>query len=231
MKIGIIGTGQIGTTLVQRLSAAGHQVKIANSRGPASLAALAAATGARAVPVTEAVVDVDVVVVSIPLLSIPQLPAGLFDRAAPSTIVIDTGNYYPRQRDGKIAEIEDGMLESRWTELHLKRPVIKAFNNIYATHLKSLNLPAGAPGRIALPVAGDDAQAKAVVMRIIDLIGFDAVDAGGMDESWRQQPGTPVYTGDFDIDGTRRALAQARPGRGDEWRATAASPGSFEQPL
>lgn len=230
MKIGIIGAGQIGTTLVQRLSAAGHQVKIANSRGPESLAALAAETGARAVPVTEAVVDADVIVVSIPLLSVPHLPAGLFDRAAPSAVIIDTGNYYPRQRDGKIAEIEDGMLESRWTEMHLQRPVIKAFNNIYATHLKTMNLPAGAPGRIALPVAGDNAQAKAVVMKIIDIIGFDAVDTGGMDESWRQQPGTPVYTADLDSEGTRRALAQAQPARTEDWRATPNSPGNFEQP-
>lgn len=230
MKIGIIGTGQIGAILVQRLSAAGHQVKMANSRGPASLAALAAATGALAVPVAEAVVDVDVAVVSIPLLNIPQLPADLFDRAAPSTVIIDTGNYYPRHRDGKIAAIEDGMLESRWTGMHLQRPVIKAFNNIYAAHLQSMNLPAGAPGRIALPVAGDDAGAKAVVMQIIDIIGFDAVDTGGMDESWRQQPGTPVYTADLDIEGTRRALAQARPDRTEDWKATPDSPGTFEQP-
>lgn len=230
MKIGIIGSGQIGTTLIQRLSQAGHQLKIANSRGPQSLAALAGETGAQAVPVTEAVLDVDVVVVSIPLLNIPQLPADLFAQASPSTIVIDTGNYYPRHRDGRIAAIEDGMLESRWTESFLKRPVIKAFNNIYATHLKSMNVPAGTPGRIALPVAGDDPKAKAVVMALIDVIGFDAVDTGGMDDSWRQQPGTPVYTADFDAAGTRRALAQAQPGRSAEWRATPNSPGTFEQP-
>ncbi|TFW21363.1 NADPH-dependent F420 reductase [Duganella callida] len=230
MKIGIIGAGQIGATLVQRWRQAGHQVKIANARGPHTLAALAAATGATAVTVHDAMRDVDVVVVSIPLLNIAQLPADLFDHAAPSTIVIDTGNYYPRQRDGRIGAIEEGMLESRWTEAHLRRPVIKAFNNIYATHLKTLNRPSGTPGRIALPVAGDDKVAKAVVMQLIDEVGFDAVDAGSLDESWRQQPGTPVYTGDFDVAGTVRALAQAQPGRGSDWRATAASPGTFEQP-
>lgn len=230
MKIGIIGSGQIGSTLAERWSAAGHQVKIANSRGPASLAALAAATGAIPVEVSDAVQDVDVVVVSIPLLAVPQLPADLFTRTAPDTIVIDTGNYYPRQRDGKLAAIEDGMLESRWTEQYLKRPVVKAFNNIYATHLKSLNRPTGAAGRIALPIAGDDARAKAVVTQLVDLVGFDAVDAGGLDESWRQQPGTPVYTADRDIAGTRDALEQAAAGRSEEWRATPASPGSFEQP-
>lgn len=230
MKIGIIGSGQIGSTLAARWSAAGHQVKIANSRGPASLAALASATGASAVDVGDAVLDVDVVVISIPLLAVPQLPADLFGRAAPDTIVIDTGNYYPRQRDGRLAEIEDGMLESLWTAKHLKRPVIKAFNNIYATHLKALNRPAGAANRIALPIAGDDANAKAVVAQLVDLVGFDAVDAGGLDNSWRQQPGTPVYTADRDVAGTRAALAQAVAGRTEDWRATPNSPGSFEQP-
>ena len=120
------------------------------------------------------------------------------------------------QRDGRIEGIESGLPESRWVEQQLGRPVIKAFNNIYARHLLELGKPAGAAKRIALPVAGDDAAAKTVVLRLVDELGFDAVDAGGLDESWRQQPGTPVYTKDFDAAGVKRARASSRFAR---WRA------------
>src|SRR6476661_4009188 len=122
------------------------------------------------------------------------------------------------------------MTESRWVAQQLNRPVVKAFNNIYARHLMELGQPKGTPGRIALPVAGDDGAAKAVVLRLIDELGFDGVDAGGLDESWRQQPGTPVYTKDFDAAGVKRALASARPERTADWRATGASPGNFAKP-
>src|SRR4051794_6149286 len=90
--------------------------------------------------------------------------------------------------------------------------------------------PAGTPGRIALPVAGDDAAAKAVVLRLIDELGFDGVDAGGLDESWRQQPDTPVYGTNHVAEGVRRALAEASPERKPEWRATPNSPGDFASP-
>jgi predicted dinucleotide-binding enzyme len=220
MKIGIIGAGQIGGTLTRRLSALGHDVSVANSRGPKTLTGLAAETGATAVPVTEAARDAEVVVVTIPLKNVPELPAGLFDRAAKNAVVIDTGNYYPRQRDGQIEPIEAGMPESRWVEQQLAHPVVKAFNNIYADHLLKRGRPAGTAGRIALPVAGDDKAAKAVVVRLLDQLGFDGVDAGGLDESWRQQPGTPVYGTDLDAAGVRRALSQASSERTSEWRAS-----------
>jgi predicted dinucleotide-binding enzyme len=135
-------------------------------------------------------------------------------------VVVDTGNYYPRQRDGRIAEIEQGMPESRWVEKQLGRPVVKAFNNIHAEHLMKYGRPAGAPGRLALPVAGDDPSAKAVVMRLIDELGFAPVDAGGLDESWRQQPDTPVYGTNHDAEGVRRGLAEASPERKPEWRTS-----------
>jgi predicted dinucleotide-binding enzyme len=137
---------------------------------------------------------------------------------------------YPRQRDGHIEEIEGGVTESRWVEKQLGRPVFKAFDNIYAKHLMEHGRPAGAPGRIALPVAGDDAAAKAVVLRLLDELGFDGVDAGGLDESWRQQPGTPVYAKDYDAQGVRRALAEATPERKPEWRGTTSRPGNFGSP-
>ena len=110
------------------------------------------------------------------------------------------------------------------------RPVVKAFNNIYARHLLELGRPAGRAGRIALPVAGDDASAKAVVLKLVDELGFDGVDAGGLDKSWRQQPGTPVYAKDFDAEGVWRALSEAKKERTLEWRGTENSPGSFAAP-
>ena len=230
MKIGIIGAGQIGGTLTRRLTALGHEVFVANSRGPDTLTALAAETGATAVSVREAVRGVDLVVVTIPEKNIPNLPAGLFADTEERVAVVDTGNYYPRQRDGRIEAIEAGMPESRWVEQQLGRPVVKAFNNIYARHLLELGRPAGSPGRIALPVAGDDEAAKAIVLRLIDELGFDGVDAGGLDESWRQQPNTPVYAKDFDAAGVLRALAAASRDRAAEWSATPDSPGSFAAP-
>jgi len=229
MKIGIIGAGNIGGTLTRRLAALGHEVFVANSRGPETLRELAAETGATAVSVTDAARDKDVVVVTIPEKNVPDLPDDLFADAG-DVVVVDTGNYYPQQRDGRIDAIEDGMVESRWVQQQLGRPVIKAFNNIYADHLRDNGRPAGTPGRIALPVAGDDDRAKAVVMQLIDELGFDAVDAGSLDQSWRQQPGTPVYTTDLDADGVRRALSQASPQRSPQWRATPHSPGSFVNP-
>jgi predicted dinucleotide-binding enzyme len=230
MKIGIIGAGQIGGTLTRRLRELGHEISVANSRGPETLADLAAETGATAVSVPEAVRGADLVIVTIPEKNVPSLPPGLFADTDEGVVVVDTGNYYPRQRDGRIEGIEAGMPESRWVEQQLGRPVVKAFNNIYARHLQELGRPAGSPGRIALPIAGDDEAAKAVVLQLLDELGFDGVDAGGLDESWRQQPGTPVYTKDFDADGVRRALSEASRERTPEWRATPNSPGSFAAP-
>ncbi len=225
MKIGIIGAGHIGGNLTRRLTSLGHEVKVANSRGPETLTDLAVETGATAVPVEEVVPGSELVVVSIPQKSVPQLPHGLFADAGDDLVVVDTNNYY-HQRDGRIAEIEDGMTESRWVSQQLGRPVVKAFNNVYAQHLLERGQSAGSPGRIALPVAGDDDDAKAVVLRLIDELGFDGVDAGSLDESWRQQPGAPAYGTDNDVDGLRRALAEATPDRKPEFRAPVGSSGA-----
>src|SRR5512133_2987720 len=230
MRIGIIGAGNIGGNLTRRFRELGHEVFVANSRGPQSLAGLAQETGAKPVTVSEAARSGEAVIVTIPERNIPDLPKKLFAELGDNVVVVDTGNYYPRQRDGKIREIEEGMTESRWVERQLGHPVIKAFNNIYAQHLLEGGKPAGSPGRIALPVAGDDARAKDVVMRLIDELGFEPVNAGGLDESWRQQPATPVYAADFDAEGVRRALAQASPERKKEWYATPNSPGDLAKP-
>jgi 8-hydroxy-5-deazaflavin:NADPH oxidoreductase len=219
MRIGIIGAGQIGGTLARRLRALGHDVSIANSRGPETLGELAKETGATPVTVEEAARAGDVVIVTIPLRNIPRLPAGLFEGVPEGVVVVDTSNYYPQQRDGRIDSIENGTTESRWVADRLGRTVVKAFNTIYARHLLERGKPKGAPGRIALPVAGDDTRAKDAVIRLLDELGFDGVDAGSLDESWRQQPATPVYGTDLDADGVRRALKDAKRERTLAFRA------------
>ncbi|MGB6987023.1 MAG: NAD(P)-binding domain-containing protein [Candidatus Aquilonibacter sp.] len=219
MNIGIIGAGNIGGNLTRRLTALGHNVSVANSRGPESLWQLTHETGAKAVTVSEAVQNKDLIIVTIPEKNIPTLPKGLFDNLGPNVVVVDTGNYYPQQRDGRIAGIEDGLTESVWVQQQLGHPVIKAFNNIYAAHLLANGKPKGAPGRVALPVAGDDPKAKKIVMDLVDQLGFDPVDDGTIVDSWRQQPGTPVYAEDLDAAGVRRALGEASKDRKPEWRA------------
>lgn len=219
MDIGIIGAGHIGGTLARRLTALGHNVFVANSRGPETLADLARETGATPVTAYEAARRGEIVIVTIPEKNIPKLPRDLFKDVPEDVVVVDTGNYYPQQRDGKIDGIERGGTESRWVSEQLGRPVVKAFNNIYADHLLRLGRPSGTAGRIALPVAGDDKQAKAKVLDLIDELGFDGVDAGSIDESWRQQPDTPVYGTDFDAEGVKRGLAEASAERKPEWRA------------
>lgn len=230
MRTGIIGAGNIGGTLTRRLRAVGHDVAVANSRGPETLTDLAEETGAVPVDVTEVVRDVEVVVVAIPERSVAALPAGLFDDAADSLVVVDAGNYYPRERDGRIEAIENGLTESGWVARQLRRPVIKAFNNIVATHLLEAGRPAGATHRIALPIAGDDPAAKRTVMQLVDQLGFDPVDAGTLADSWRQQPGTPVYLADLDVAGTKDALGQAQPERQPAFQGSDQSPGSFAAP-
>lgn len=218
MRIGIIGAGNIGGTLTRRLTSLGHDVSVANSRGPETLRELAAETGATAVSAHDAAGDAELVVVTIPMKAIPQLDGGILDARSAGAPVVDTGNYYPG-RDGRIAEIEEGTPESVWVSRQLGQPVIKAFNNIYAEHLLRLGRPAGSAGRIALPVAGDDPEDKAKVMQLVDELGFDPVDAGPLTESWRQQPGTPCYAADLDAERLPGALAAAPPERPAEFRA------------
>ncbi|MFU8853778.1 NADPH-dependent F420 reductase [Micromonospora sp. SL1-18] len=208
MKIGIIGSGHIGGTLTRRLRVLGHDVTVTNSRGPQSLTDLAAETGATAGTLEEAVQGAELVVIAVPLKAVPDLPAAPFD----GKLVVDADNYYP-ERDGDIPDLLDRSLtSSRWTAEHLKGArVVKTFNTIQAPHLMDNGRPAGASDRIALPVAGDDPAAKRVVMELVDELGFDPVDAGTLDASWRQQPGTPVYAADRDVDGVRQGLAAARP--------------------
>jgi predicted dinucleotide-binding enzyme len=192
MNIGVIGPGDIGEVIVRKLRDADYPVKMANSRGPESLRGLAAKTGAMPVSVEQVVHNVDILFIVVPQKAIPKLPKGLLNKAKKETIVIDVGNYYPF-RDGRIDEIENGLTESVWVERQLGRPVVKVFNSIIAKALAEAGRPAGSRDRVALPISGDDPKAKEIVAQVIDRIGFDSVDAGTIADSWRQQPGSPVY--------------------------------------
>ena len=211
-NIGIIGTGHIGATLVRKLTGAGHAVRMANSRGPETLAELAEETGAQAVTAEEAVQGVDVVILSIPLNKLPLMKP-LLAQLPDGVIVADTSNYYPL-RDGNIPALDSsgGLTESEWVSEQIGHPVIKAWNNVLAGTFAEKGLPRGAhdgEGRIALSVAGDDPAAKQTVLSLVEDTGFDAIDGGTLAESWRQQPGTPGYCTEQTSDELRSALAAA----------------------
>jgi 8-hydroxy-5-deazaflavin:NADPH oxidoreductase len=219
MKIGIIGAGNIGSVLALHFRRLRHTVLIANSRAPETLSQLAHKTGAIPVDISETARGVDLLVITIPMKSVPLLPKDLLSDLPSSSPIIDTGNYYPL-RDGLISEIEDGMVESEWTSRILGRPVIKALNNIVADSLLHKGLPAGSKERIALPVSGDDLKSKQLVMALLDQMGFDAIDAGPLSESWRYQPGTAAYCPDPTVQQLPKLLQRAKrdnaPGNRDQ---------------
>lgn len=206
MEIGIIGSGNIGSTLAGYLTALGHQVSIANSRGPETLGGIAAKTGAKATTAEQAASAKHLVILAIPQKATVNLPIDIL--SASKAIVVDAGNYYP-SRDGQITEITNGATDSEWVSKVIGHPVIKAFNNIVAPSLASKAVPSGNANRIALSVAGDDAEQRQVVMNLIDEIGFNAIDGGLLSESWRQQPGAPAYCQDLDKEKLKAALLQA----------------------
>jgi predicted dinucleotide-binding enzyme len=190
--LGIIGAGMIGGTVARLAITAGIDVVVANSRGPETLAELVADLGgrARAATAEEAAEAGDLVVVSVPLSAYERLPA----KALAGRTVLDTINYYP-QRDGRFAVLDaNGSTTSELVQRHLADSrIVKAFNNITFFSLGDLARPTGAADRTALPIAGDDAGAKGEAAALLDALGYDAVDLGGLAESWRSEPGTPVY--------------------------------------
>jgi hypothetical protein len=190
--VGFIGSGNIGSTVARLSVAAGYDVIMSNSRGPQTLQELVAELGPRARAGTgeQAAGEGDLTVVTIPLKAYRTIPAA----ALTGKTVIDTCNYYP-ERDGKFAEIDDGsMTSSEVIQQHLAGAhVVKVFNNIFFKHLLSLSRPHGAAARTFLPIAGDDAGAKAEVTAFLDAIGYGSVDVGPLSESWRQEPGAPAY--------------------------------------
>lgn len=189
MNIGILGAGMIGKQLALKLAAAGHDVAIANTRGPETIGQDLLATGAKAVTAKQAVSSREVVIVSIPLERIPDL-APLFSGVSDEVVVIDTSNYWP-YRTGIIKAIEAGQVESEWVEEQLGRRVAKAWNAIMFSSLENKGRPVGAPDRLAIPVAADVEYDRRIAMSLVEDTGFDAVDAGTIADSWRQQPAAP----------------------------------------
>ncbi len=221
MKIGVIGIGEIGGTLARKWRLAGHVVRVANSRGPDAAKQFADEIGAEASDIYGAVEGADVVLLSMPFPAIASLREDLFVRAGANFVIIDTSNYYPDVRDPRIPAIDDGMTESVWVSQQLDHPIFKAFNSLMFHSLSELGRPEGTPGRLAMPVAGDDARGKQIVMSLVNEAGFDPVDAGSLEESWRQQPSTPAYCCDYGVDRTLEGIRMAVKGRAAQLRDTA----------
>jgi predicted dinucleotide-binding enzyme len=219
MRIGIIGAGSMGVILTRHLARLGYHVSIANSRGPESLTTLAAEIGATPVSVVDVVQAGEIVILAIPTKAVAQLPRRLFANMPGSVVVIDIGNYHPELRDGRIEAIDQGMPDSQWVVHQIGHPVIKAFNNIYAQSLLEKGVPRGTKERIALPVAGDSLDSKATVLRLVNELGFDPVDGGDLDNSWRQQTGAPAYCQDLEVAALQRALAEADRSQVAKYRA------------
>lgn len=207
MKLGIIGTGPIGTSLARTFSVGGHDVQVANSRGPETVDAAVLEFGTRAVTAEQAVQGKDVIILSVPFARMPDV-AGLFASVPAETVVIDTSNYFPQLGD-PIDAVDGGQVESLWVAEQLGRPVGKAWNAALAGTLQTRGVPAEAPGRIALPVAADSDEARRVGMRLVDESGFDPYDAGVLADSWRQQPMTPAYCTELSLRDLEPALAAA----------------------
>ncbi len=206
MKIGIIGIGAIGSTIAKKLAAAGHDVKVTSTAAPNELAIKATELNAMPATIEEVVKEVDVIFLSIPIIAIPKLPNDLFKDLPSSTIIVDTTNYYPF-RDGEIDDLKNGKIESEWVSEQIGQPVIKAFNNLLAHTLENLGISKESENRIAMAIAGNDENAKEIVKRLISETGFNAVDAGQLPESWRQQPGTPTYCTELNATDLQQALA------------------------
>lgn len=206
MRIGIIGAGFIGRAVAGAAVKAGHDVMVSNSRSPATLFSLTGTIGCKAGTAAEAAAFGELVLVAIPLHAYQSIPVAPLE----GKIVLDSSNYYP-QRDGHIAELdEEEVTVSGLLARHLpKSRVVKAFNAIAAGDIEKDCLPTGSPERRALPIAGDDLEAKQMVSAFFDQIGYDVVDAGPLTEEWRFQKDTPGYCVPFNREKLQAALAAA----------------------
>jgi len=205
MEIGIVGAGLIGGTLARKLAALGHKVRIANSKAPTTLGEFTGEPSITPMWAAAAVEGADLAVLTVPLKAVSDLPADVVASLASVPIVIDTCNYYP-VRDGRIDALDQGMTDSSWVASILGRPVYKVFNNIAAPSLKYKS-SIEPTERVGLAVAGADSADKHTVFALVDQLGFDPVDGGTLDQSWRQQPGTPTYCLDLEASELQDGLA------------------------
>lgn len=205
MKFGIIGAGTIGSIISKKLVKNGHEVKIADARGIEHLEGKELA--GTPVLIEDVITNIEVLIISLPLTALPSI-RNIIEQVGEEVIVVDTSNYYP-SRDQKIAEIENGMVESDWVSNQLGKPIIKAFNNLLAHTLENEGTPEGASGRIAMAIAGNDVSQKQIIMDVVNQLGFDTVDSGSLSDSWRQQPGTPAYCTELTKEELTKALEKA----------------------
>ncbi|MEH7747992.1 NAD(P)-binding domain-containing protein [Neobacillus drentensis] len=205
MRFGIIGAGPIGSIISKKLVMIGYDVKIADARGIERLEGKEFA--GTPVRVEDVIKNIEVLIISLPIKAMPSI-RDIIDQVGEEVIIVDTSNYYPF-RDGKIEEIENGIVESVWVSNQLGRPIIKAFNNLLAYTLENEGISEDSGRRIAMAVAGNDPLQKQVVMDVVNELGFDAVDSGSLSDSWRQQPGTPAYCTELTKDELTKALKKA----------------------
>jgi len=205
MRFGIIGAGSIGSIISKKLVENDHDVKIADAREMEHLEGKELA--GTPVRVEDAIKNIEVLIISLPTKAIPSI-RDIINQVEEEVIIVDTSNYYPF-RDDEIEEIENGMVESVWVLNQLGRPVIKAFNNLLAYTLENEGTSEDSSGRIAMAVAGDDPAQKQIVRDVVHELGFDAVDSGSLNDSWRQQPGTPAYCTELTKDELTKALKKA----------------------
>jgi predicted dinucleotide-binding enzyme len=205
MKFGIIGAGTIGSIISKKLVKNGHDVKIADARGIEHLEGKDLA--GTPVLIEDVMTNIEVLIISLPLTALPSI-RNIIEQVGEEVIVVDTSNYYP-SRDQKIAEIENGMVESDWVSNQLGKPIIKAFNNLLAHTLENEGTPEGTSGRIAMAIAGNDVSQKQIIMDVVNQLGFDTVDSGSLSDSWRQQPGTPAYCTELTKEELTKALEKA----------------------
>lgn len=205
MKFGIIGAGTIGSIISKKLVKNGHDVKIADARGIEHLEGKKLA--GTPVLIEDVMTNIEVLIISLPLTALPSI-RNIIEQVGEEVIVVDTSNYYP-SRDQKIAEIENGMVESDWVSNQLGKPIIKAFNNLLAHTLENEGTPEGTSGRIAMAIAGNDVSQKQIIMDVVNQLGFDTVDSGSLSDSWRQQPGTPAYCTELTKEELTKALEKA----------------------
>ncbi|MFV8376580.1 NADPH-dependent F420 reductase [Flavobacterium sp. LB1P62] len=209
MKIGIIGAGLIGKILAKKFSETGHTVSLADVKGAAKIQAIAGSIGAKALEMDEVAKNTDILVIAIPLLRIPELAQALKGKVEDHVVIIETTNYWPH-RDGKIEEIENGTVNSVWVQQQLGRTVVKAFSNIGAYSLAVEGKPKNSKDRIAIAVSGDIQEEIDVVMRLVDSAGFDGLDSGSLEESWRQQACGPAYCTDLQLEELVKARKSAQ---------------------
>ncbi|OPH34899.1 3-hydroxyisobutyrate dehydrogenase [Moraxella lacunata] len=206
MNIAVIGIGQIGGTIAQKLAQAGYNVSVANSKGVDGVRDFADKIGAKACDLDTVGVGTDVLILSLPTPAIADLPKSLWQGLSPDCVVVDTANYYPEFRDKPIDEIDNGMAESVWVSSVVGRDVVKAFNMLLAHSLANLGKNPDRKDRLAMWVAGNDEPAKGRVMTLVEQCGFAPLDGGDLAGSWRQQPNSAGYCCDY----TAHELRQSR---------------------